>query len=462
MADAPWEPPLAGSEVDHLLGALERQRATFRWKADGRGRAGLSARVGASAITLGGLLKHLALVEDSYASIKLHGVELDEPWTSMPGSEEYGFEWGSAADDDPADLYALYDAAVERARAAYAAVLGDGGLDRQVHLGSDRGLVVSLRRLLFDLLEEYARHTGHADLLSEAVDGRTGEDPPEGWVPVGAVDDGEGAEASAPPVLRFEGRRMVGAVFDDVDLTRADLRHVDLAEARFRGVNLWRTTMHGADLVDVTITAGDLERVVINDVDVAPLIDAELDRRDPDRPLTRPDDAEGFRRAWELLEGRWVETVDRSRALPAERLHASVAGEWSFVETLRHLVFATECWVGRGIRGDSYPWGPLSLPWDEAPDAMGFPRDREARPSLDEVLSLRAAAQASVRTVLDGLTDEELDRVPESPADPDVPGWPLPGHTVRQCLRTVLNEEYAHRLYAERDLAVLEQREAQG
>ena len=454
MADAPWEPPLAGSEVDHLLGALERQRATFRWKADGRDRAGLSTRVGASALTLGGLLKHLALVEDSYASIKLHGVELDEPWTSMPGSQEYGFEWGTAADDDPADLYALYDAAVDRARTAYAAVLVGGGLDQPVHEGRDRGLVVSLRRLLFDLLEEYARHTGHADLLSEAVDGRTGEDPPDGWVPVGALEDGEGA---GPVLPHFEERRMVGAVFHDVDLTRADFRHVDLAEARFRGVNLWRTTLHGADLVDVTITAGDLENVVINDVDVAPLIDAELDRRDPDRPLTRPDDAEGFRRGWALLERRWAETVERARALPPERLHTSVAGEWSFVETLRHLVFATECWVGRGIHGEAHPWGPLSLPWDEAPDAMGFPRDRDARPSLDEVLALRAQAQASVRAVVDTLTDTELDRVPEGPADPDVPGWPPPGHTVRQCLSTVLNEEYAHRRYAERDLAVLEQ-----
>lgn len=449
MADAPWEPPLAGGEVDHLLGALERQRATFRWKADGRGRAGLTTTVGVSAVTLGGLLKHLALVEDSYASTKLHGVELGEPWTSMPGSEAYGFEWGSAADDDPADLYAHYDGAVDRARAAYAAALADGGLDQQVHLGRERGLVVSLRRLLFDLLEEYARHTGHADLLSEAVDGRTGEDPPEGWVPVGAVADGEG---HGPPAPRFEGRRLVGAVFTDVDLSRAEFRQVDLTDARFRGVSLWRTTLHGADLVDVTITAGDLERVVINDVDVAPLINDELDRRDPDRPLTRPDDAEGFRRGWDLLERRWEETVRRARGLPPERLHASVAGEWSFVETLRHLVFATECWVGRGVRGEAYPWGPLSLPWDETPDAMGFPRDGEARPSLEEALALRTEAQAAVRAVLEGLTDDELDRVPELA---DGPGWPPPGHTVRQCLSTVLNEEYAHRLYAERDLAVL-------
>lgn len=248
---------------------------------------------------------------------------------------------------------------------------------------------------------------------------------------------------------------MAGAVFEDVDLTRSDFRRVDLGEATFRGVNLWRTTLRDAGLVDVTITAGDLSNVRINDVDVAPLVDAELDRRDPDRPLTRPTDAEGFRRGWDLLERRWAEMVERARRLPHEQLHASVDGEWSFVETLRHLVFATECWVARGVHGEAYPWGPLSLPWDEAPDAMGFPRDREARPSLDEVLALRAEAQASVRAVVDGLIDEQLDVVPPRV---EAPGWPPGGVSVRDCLLTVLNEEYAHRLFAERDLAVLEAR----
>lgn len=178
-----WEPPLSGTEVEHLLGALDRQRATFRWKADGRGRAGLTATVGASTVTLGGLLKHLALVEDVQSTLKLSGEPLGEPWTSMPGMEGPDLEWTTAADDEPASLYALYDDAVARARERYAAALAAGGLDQRVHLGSDQGFVTSLRRLLFDLLEEYGRHTGHADLLSEAVDGRVGEDPPADWVP---------------------------------------------------------------------------------------------------------------------------------------------------------------------------------------------------------------------------------------------------------------------------------------
>ena len=179
----PWEPPLNGTEVEHLLGALDRQRATFRWKADGRGKAGLTTTVGASTMTLGGLLKHLALVEDVYSSTKLTGEPLGEPWTSMPGYDEPDLEWSTAADDEPAFLYALYDDAVGRARERYAAAIAGGGLDQRVQLGSDGGIVTSLRRLLFDLLEEYGRHTGHADLLRESVDGLVGEDPPRDWRP---------------------------------------------------------------------------------------------------------------------------------------------------------------------------------------------------------------------------------------------------------------------------------------
>ena len=449
---APWEPPFDGAEVEHLLGALDRQRATFRYKADGRGRDGLTATVGASTMTLGGLLKHLALVEDVYSATKLSGDPLGEPWTSTPGAGEADLEWTTAADDEPAFLYALYDDAVARARARYEAAIERAGLDQRVALGQDRGISVNLRRLLFDLLEEYGRHTGHADLLSEAVDGRVGEDPPDGWAPVGAVDDGEGHE---PAVPHFARRRMLGARFEGVDLTGAEFTHVDLDGARFRGVNLRRVTITGSDLVDVTITAGDLEDVTINDVAIAPLVDAELDRRDPDRVLAHPDDAAGFRRGWAMLEQRWADTVAHARELPPDRLHVSVDGEWSFVETLRHLVFATQSWVGRGILGDPAPWHPLGLPWDEAPDAWDLPRDRDARPTLDEVLAVRAEHQAMVRRVLEGLADAQLDTVPAVAHDAV---WPPPGESVRHCLGVVLDEEYAHRRYAERDLAVLQSR----
>jgi uncharacterized damage-inducible protein DinB len=184
-------------------------------------------------------------------------------------------------------------------------------------------------------------------------------------------------------------------------------------------------------------------------------VEAELDRRHPDRPKFRPTDADGFREAWDVNERLWAATVERARALPPERLHESVAGEWSFVQTLRHLAFASESWVGRCLLGDPSPWHPLSLPWDTAPAVPGMPHDREARPSLDEALALRHAAMGLVRRVVDDLTDE---RLAEDTAPLAGPGWPPEGATfpVRECLLIVLNEEFWHRVFAERDLAVLE------
>jgi hypothetical protein len=179
----PWEPPLAGTEAEHLVGALDRLRMTFRWKADGLDPAGLQARVGASALTLGGLLKHLAIVEDFYSTARLTGEPIGAPWDSAFRADVPDWEFASAADDTPADLYALWDGAVRRSRARLDAALAEGGLDQPVHVSTPDGRHASLRRLLCDLIEEYGRHTGHADLLREAVDGLTGEDPPAGWHP---------------------------------------------------------------------------------------------------------------------------------------------------------------------------------------------------------------------------------------------------------------------------------------
>src|SRR5437763_6928429 len=180
-ADCPWEPPLAGTEVEHLVGALDRLRTTFRWKADDLDAAGLGARTGASSLTLGGLLKHLAWAEDLTFTKKLRGQPLGPPWEGAGGGHDW--EFTSAADDTPEQLYRLWDGAVERSRARLGAALAEGGLDQLVSLAAPDGRHASLRRLVCDLIEEYGRHTGHADLLREAVDGRTGEDPPAGWRP---------------------------------------------------------------------------------------------------------------------------------------------------------------------------------------------------------------------------------------------------------------------------------------
>ena len=185
MSDGPtpWEPPLAGTEVEHLLGALDRLRATFRWKAGGLDPDGLRTRIGASSLTLGGLLKHLALVEDHNTTVKLSGEPLGPPWDPIAWDDDPDWEFTSAAQDSPDELYALWDAAVERSRARVGAALGNDGVDQLIHASDDEGNHASLRRLLCDLIEEYGRHTGQADLLREAVDGLVGEDPPPGWHP---------------------------------------------------------------------------------------------------------------------------------------------------------------------------------------------------------------------------------------------------------------------------------------
>ena len=177
----PRAPPVAGSETEHLVAALDRQRWTFRWKADGLDRAGLGQQVGASSVTLGGLLKHLALVEDYYFQSRLRGEALAGPWEGVDFEADPDWEWRTAAEDSPAALYELYDGAVARSRSALTEALAYGGLDQPVSLGWEHP--PSLRRMLFDLVEEYGRHTGHADLLREAVDGRVGEDPPSDWRP---------------------------------------------------------------------------------------------------------------------------------------------------------------------------------------------------------------------------------------------------------------------------------------
>jgi hypothetical protein len=180
-----WEPPLAGDEVGHLVGALERLRATFLWKADGLDAFGLRATaVPSSTLSLGGLLKHLAFVEDYTFTVKLAGRSPGSPWTEVDWASSPDWPWTSAADDPPEALYELWAAAVARSRARLAEALAVGGLDQAVHVADDDGRHASLRRLVCDLVEEYGRHTGHADLLREAVDGRTGEDPPAGWQPV--------------------------------------------------------------------------------------------------------------------------------------------------------------------------------------------------------------------------------------------------------------------------------------
>jgi hypothetical protein len=256
-------------------------------------------------------------------------------------------------------------------------------------------------------------------------------------------------------VADFTGENLTGSRFEDVDLTGARFHDVDLTNARFHLVDLTGATIRGAELVDVDIS-GEIDNLRVNGVNVVPLVEAELNRRYPDRAKMRPADAEGFRSAWEILERLWRQTVERARVMAPELLHERVDGEWSFIETLRHLVFATDAWIGRAILGEPWPWDPLDLPHDEMSDEPSVPRDRKVRPSLDEVLVLRADRMATVRRVFEDLTDDKLAGMTEPVLEPGYPE--SESFAVRRCLRAVVNEEWEHRLYAERDLGVLEAR----
>ncbi len=173
------EPSRAPDEVEMLLFALARSRATFAWKVGGLDAAALRRAHPPSTMTLGGLVKHMAGVEERVMALAVTGQRPAPPWDTMMPGDDPDFEWRTSTDDSPEELYSLWRTAVGRSEAATAAALADGGLDRPVALSLEEGQPPNLRRMLVDLHEEYARHTGHADLFREAVDGLVGEDPPQ-------------------------------------------------------------------------------------------------------------------------------------------------------------------------------------------------------------------------------------------------------------------------------------------
>jgi hypothetical protein len=170
------EPPAIGDEASTLLGSLERQRATFAWKCADLGPDELRRRLDSSDLSLGRLLKHLAYMEDLNFTADLVRAELPAPWAEVDAGTRSEWAFGSADLDSPATLYGLWRTAVDRSRAAVEQALGRGGPGAPYV--SANGHESTLRRLLVDMIEEYGRHTGQADLLREAIDGRVGEDPP--------------------------------------------------------------------------------------------------------------------------------------------------------------------------------------------------------------------------------------------------------------------------------------------
>jgi hypothetical protein len=169
------EPPLAADEAATLFGFLDYQRATFAWKCRGLDEAGLRQTVGVSTITLGGLLKHLALVETSWFTGRLWGERLGAPWDGVDWDADPDWEWRTAADDSPGELFAIWDAAVVQSREKVATALERDGLGQPLAVPFRDGRRAGLRWVVVHMIEEYARHNGHADLLREAVDGQSGE-----------------------------------------------------------------------------------------------------------------------------------------------------------------------------------------------------------------------------------------------------------------------------------------------
>jgi DinB superfamily/Pentapeptide repeats (8 copies) len=235
-----------------------------------------------------------------------------------------------------------------------------------------------------------------------------------------------------------------GSRVDDLDLSGVRLHGTNLEGAR-----LTETYLCGADIT------GDIEGLRINGVEIEPLVQAERDRRFPERVKLRATDVGGLRDAWSMVEALWAATTERAERLSPDLQSERVDGEWSFVETLRHLVFATDCWLFRAVLLSGDVYHPLGLPWSGVSEdwARQVGLDTSFTPDLAAVLPVRKAHQEAVRATLGGLTDVGLAEVRTAP---DSPGHPDGDHTVLQCVHVLLNEEWEHHRYAVRDLTVLE------
>jgi DinB superfamily len=256
------------------------------------------------------------------------------------------------------------------------------------------------------------------------------------------VGDNDAMTANESSADEFRGVNFVSKDFTGATFRDCDLRQVKITDS-------W--------LVDVSLS-GLVGNLVVDDVDVTAYVEGELDKRHPERVQLRSIRTAGdYRAMWATIENLWSQTVARAGRLPGPALHQRVDDEWSFVETLRHLVMATDKWAGHMILGQPAPYHRLGLPdtASSSADAVALGIDQSADPSLAEVLAVRATRMAMVRGITDGLTDENLER--ECPRLPG-PGYPDKTYTAGHCLTVIMREECEHRRYAVRDLAVLEAR----
>ena len=227
---------------------------------------------------------------------------------------------------------------------------------------------------------------------------------------------------------------------------------VDLAGATFRDVDLSQTIMRG-----VMLSAGDIDGVIsglkVNGVEVAPLIEAELDRMFPERLLLRPTNQAELVTAIDTVESMWSETLQRAFMLDDSDLHRSVGGEWSLVETLRHLVFVTDAWFLRSVL-DLDMFHPLGLPPTFLPRDVAPTIDPEADPSIDDVMEARNDRFGRLQSYAKEVSDAELGHPVMATARDGFP--PARERTPLECLHVLCSEEWAHHRYAVRDLNKLE------
>ncbi len=267
-------------------------------------------------------------------------------------------------------------------------------------------------------------------------------DPAPAW-------PGEPMEAQFGPHRFYAGE---GGGSEEFRGARFDV--ADLRGARFTDCDLTGVTIRDGWLVNVSIS-GHLSHVTVNGVDVGDFVSAELDRRHPERVQFRAlRTADDFHAMWDTIERLWADAAERAGRLPAAALAEQVGEEWSFEQTLRHLVFITDAWASRTVLDEPMPYHPLGLPqsWYPAADAAALGIDPTAQPSYAEILAARADRMAVMRRIVAGLTDDGLGRpCRRSPA----PGYPDEELAVANCVSVVMDEEIEHYRFAIRDLAVL-------
>lgn len=245
---------------------------------------------------------------------------------------------------------------------------------------------------------------------------------------------------------------LMARTITDEDLRDVAITRTGMAGATLRDVDLSRVRMRGVYLGHADID-GDIEGLTINGVEVEPLIIAELDGRHPERAILRATEPDELQSGWAALEAMWAATMERAATLPPGTVDESVDGEWSFAQTLRHLVMATDSWFGLGIRCDADALHPLGMPfWEWHDEALAAGLAVDTTPPYDDVLAARADRVAQVRDYLATVTPEGL------ATQNDGPPWCGSPVTALDCIRIIGNEEWQHHRFAVRDLDILDAR----